>query len=243
LRESTGFKIVAPAIAITREALAGALADIQGRVGVRPDKEKAEQEKKAKTAGMKQIPLDSSGLTVEEDNNRVEISLESWKRAYDIEIRAPFGSSLKLDGANLDEIRVENLSGEIELESANGDIKLLNVAGPVTANTTNGDIEAVLNRAAADKPMSFVTFNGDVDVTLPADAKASFRIKSTMGELYTDFDLVLKSLLAEPEKTTAKEGAKFRVSLERAVYGTINGGGPEIKFQNYRGNIYIRKKK
>jgi len=210
--------------------------------GVKEDKEQ-EKADKAKKEGMKQIPLESSGLTIEENDNKVEISLQSWRRAYDLEIRVPSGSSLELGGANLDEVRVENVSGTIEVSSANGDLKFVNVSGPVTASTTNGDIEAVLTRVAADKPMSFATFNGDLDLTLPPDARASFRIKSNMGQLYTDFDIALKTLPAEPEKTTDREHARFRVSLERAVAGSINGGGPEIKLQNYHGDIYLRKKK
>jgi hypothetical protein len=208
-----------------------------------PDKEQAEKEKKAKTEGMKQIPLESSGITIEEKDNHVAIRLESWRRGYDIEVRVPSGSSLNLGGSSLEEIRVENVSGEVEINSAMGGLKLINVTGPVTASTTNGDIEAVLGRVAADKPMSFVTFNGDIDLTLPADTKAGFRIKSNMGQLYTDFDIALKTLPVEPERSTGREGAAFRVSLERSVFGTINGGGPEIKIQNFHGDIYLRKKK
>jgi len=210
--------------------------------GVKEDEDQAKADK-AKREGMKQVPLESSGLSIEESDNKVEISLQSWRRAYDLEIRIPSGSSLDLGGANLDEIRVENISGTIEVSSANGRLKFINVSGPVTASTTNGDIEAVLTRVAADKPMSFATFNGDLDLTLPPDTKASFRIKSNMGQLYTDFDVSLKTLPAEPEKTTDRGGARFKVSLERAVAGSINGGGPELKLQNYSGDIYIRKKK
>ena len=205
-----------------------------------PDQEKAD---KAKKEGMKQIPLESSGLTIEENDNKVEISLQSWRRAYDLEIRVPSGSSLELGGANLDHVSVENVSGTVEVSSAMGNLKLVNVSVPVTANTTNGDIEAVLARVAADKPMSFATFNGDLDLTLPPDAKANLRIKSNMGQLYTDFDIALKTLPAEPEKTTDSSRGRFLVSLDRAVSGSINGGGHEIKLQNYNGDIYIRKKK
>jgi hypothetical protein len=210
--------------------------------GTKGDKEKA-QEKKEKTAGMKQIPLDSSGLTAEEENNAVTVHLESWRRAYDLELKVPFASSLNLSGASLDAITVENVNGEIEANTTAGNVKLVNVAGPLTVSATNGDIEAVLTKSLPDKPMSFVSFHGDIDLTLPADAKASFRIKSTIGELYSDFDIALKSMPVEPEKTSTREAGRLRVRLERSVYGTINGGGPEFRIQNNSGDIYIRKKK
>jgi hypothetical protein len=29
--------------------------------------------------------------------------------------------------------------------------------------------------------------------------------------------------------------------VDKTIYGTINGGGPEIQFSNFNGPIYIRK--
>ncbi len=202
-----------------------------------------EKEKKDKAAGMKRIPIESSGLTVEEDNNEVTISLESMRRSYDLDIKVPFNSSLKLSGASLDEINVENVSGELEVSCAYGNIKLTNVSGTVVTTSTNGDVEVTLAKVASDKPMSFVTFTGDIDVTLPADVKASLKIRSQMGEVYSDFDVSLKAAPVKTEESTKKEGGKYRVSLDRSFYGTINGGGPEFRFQTNIGNIYIRKKK
>ena len=205
--------------------------------------EEKEKEKKDKAAGMKRIPIESSGLTVEEDNNEVTIRLESMRRSYDLDIKVPLNSSLKLSGANLDEINVENVNGELEASCANGNIKLMNVSGTVVTTSTNGDIEVVLSKVASDKPMSFVTFNGDIDVTLPTDVKASLKIRSQIGEVYSDFDVSLKSVPAKTEQSAKKEGGRYRVSLDRSVFGTINGGGPEFRFQTNSGDIYIRMKK
>lgn len=206
------------------------------------DKDK-EKEQKEKSAGMKRIPIENTGLTVEEENNTVTIEVEAWKRAVDLSIRVPYATSLKLEGGNLGEISVENVTGEIEVENMNGGVKLINVAGTVVANSTNGSINVVLNKVTPDKPMSFATFHGDIDVTLPADIKATLRIKSTQGEVFSDFDIAIKPVPAKPEETAKKEGGKYRIELDRSVYGTINGGGPELKLQNFSGDIYIRKKK
>ena len=239
-----------PAVAPTPPAVAGAGAVVQAVAPPVPVKEPAsvkeqEKSKKDKAAGMKKIPIEGTGLTVEEDNNVVTVEIESLRRAVDVVIKVPFATSLKLEGTNLNEtgIMVENVSGEIEAEAANGRISLKNVSGSVVANTTNGDIEVTLAKANPDKPMSFVTFNGDVDVTLPADVKANLKIKSNMGEIYSDFEVSLKSVPVKTTENAQKEGGKFRISLDRAVMGTINGGGWEYVFENYNGNIYIRKKK
>ncbi len=204
--------------------------------------EEQDKEEQAKKAGLKQIPLASSGLTVEEDNNVVSVEIESFRHAYDLDIKVPVGSSLKLETTNVGEIRVESVTGEVEVENVNGPIILQNVSGTVVASTTNGDIQAVLARLAPDKPMSLATFNGDVDVTLPPDVKASLRLKSQEGDVYSDFDLALKAAPVKTEES-GKSAGKFRVSIERAALGTINGGGVEMKLETYNGNIYIRKKK
>jgi hypothetical protein len=208
-----------------------------------PDDKEKEKARKEKAAGMKQVPLDNSGLTVEESNNHVSIQVESFRSGYDLDIKVPFASSIKIEGANLSGVTVEGVNGEIEIESANGGIKLGGVSGAVVATTTNGDVDVVLNRITGDKPMSFVTFHGDIDVTLPGDAKVNVRIKSNMGEVYSDFDIALKQAPPDSENSPKKEGGKFRVSLDRSIYGTINGGGPEMKFENFSGNVYLRKKK
>jgi len=206
------------------------------------DKDK-EKEQKDKAAGMKRIPIENTGLTVEEENNTVRIDVESWRRAVDLSIRVPYATSLRLEGSQIGEISVENVNGEIQVENMNGEIKLANVGGTVVASSQNGSINAVLNKVNPDKPLSFATFHGDIDVTLPADVKATLKIKSTQGEVFSDFDIALKTVPVKAEETAKKEGGKFRIELDRSVYGTINGGGPELKLQNFSGDIYIRKKK
>jgi hypothetical protein len=242
-KNSTGWAWT-PAPAAPTPVPAPAIAPPPGATffGQENDKEK-EKARKEKAAGMKQVPLDNSGLTVEESNNHVSIQVESFRSGYDLDIKVPFASSIKIEGANLSGVTVEGVNGEIEIESANGGIKLGGVSGSVVATTTNGDVDVVLNRITGDKPMSFVTFHGDIDVTLPGDAKVNVRIKSNMGEVYSDFDIALKQAPPDSENSPKKEGGKFRVSLDRSIYGTINGGGPEMKFENFSGNVYLRKKK
>ena len=217
---------------------------IAGFSGLAKTKEK-DKDQKDKSAGMKRIPIENTGLTVEENDNLVTVRVESWKRSVDITIRVPFATSLKLQGTNLEDegISVENVSGEIEIRGLSGDISLKNVSGTVVANSTNGDVNVALAKVTPDKPMSFVAFNGDVDVTLPADTKATFNLKSGMGEVYSDFDMTLKTQPVKSEQSAKADKGKFHVSMDRSVSGSINGGGPEFKLQTYNGNIYIRKKK
>ncbi len=203
----------------------------------------SKEEVKEKAAGLKKIPTENLGLSAEEDNNVVTIETESWKMAADLTVRVPFNTSLNLETQMGGGIEVENVSGEIEAEALNGPVTLTNVSGSVTANTLNGELKVVLLKVASDKPMSFSTMNGDIDVTLPAETKANVLLKTQRGEVYSDFDIALKSMPSKPAEAPKKEGGKYHVALDSATYGAINGGGAEFRFENFNGNIYIRKKK
>jgi DUF4097 and DUF4098 domain-containing protein YvlB len=202
-----------------------------------------EKDKAAKIAGMKKLGVVSTGLEVEESNNVVSISAESWKYAVDITIQVPRASSLELHSTNDGDIVVENVSGEIEVENVNGSNTLRNISGNAVVNTVNGDVTVTMTRVTPDKPMSFSSMNGDVDVTLPADIKANVKMKSQQGEIYSDFDITLKPVPQKAEEVSKSGKGKYRISFEKNIYGAINGGGPEYAFNTFNGDVFIRKGK
>jgi DUF4097 and DUF4098 domain-containing protein YvlB len=209
------------------------------------EREAREEEKKAsdKAKGMKLIQPTTAGLTVEEENNVMEVSVESWKRSVDLTLQVPYSTSLNLHTFNNGEIVIEKVSGEIEVNNHNGPLRLTNVSGAVVANTFNGDVNVILTSVAPDKPMSFSTFNGDVDVTFPASIKANVKMKSDRGDIYSDFEVSITPSPAKVIEDEKKEEGKYRISFGKYIYGTINGGGPEFQFNNFNGDIYIRKAK
>jgi DUF4097 and DUF4098 domain-containing protein YvlB len=143
------------------------------------------------------------------------------------------------------------------------------VAGAVVAHAMNGDMRVTLRRVTPDKPMSFTSFNGDVDVTLPAALKANFKLRSDQGEVYTDFDVQIQQqrststsiqVAPAPPAPPAPPGTApgrtprparpprgvargTRVEVDNAIYGTVNGGGPEFELRTFNGDVYLRKGK
>ncbi len=192
--------------------------------------------------GLKRVAITSTGLTVEEERNRMTISASSHQRTIDIDIKVPKKTSLKLSTINNGHIEVENMEGEVELNNVNGTIKAFNITGSVVANTTNGKVEVTFDKITSGKPMSFASFNGRVDVTFPQDIKATVKMKSEQGEVYSDFDIKLEEKPRLIKEDTRKRGGKIKVKVESSIFGTINGGGPEFHFSTYNGSIYIRKK-
>jgi DUF4097 and DUF4098 domain-containing protein YvlB len=169
-----------------------------------------------------------------------------------ITIQVPAATSLVLRAVNGGEVTVEGVTGSIEVNNVNGSIALTDVGGPVIAHATNGRVVATLKQVAAGKPMSFTSFNGNVDVTLPASAKANLKLRSDRGDVYTDFEV--QTTQAPPRtqqgdssrdrgRNDSRGNARYRLEMDRSIYGTINGGGPDFELRTFNGNIYLRSAK
>jgi len=219
----------------------------------------SERAPRRKSEGLRLIRPNSSSLQVEEENNEVWIDLGPESDSIDLIIKVPRQCSLNLRASDGD-IVVENVSGDLEAESSDGNVTLTGISGSVVASSADGDVTVVLNAVTPGKPMSFSAVEGDVDVTLPADIKATVRLKTEEGNFYTDFVIDLQQALEkketgrlrEPagrparlpaERDIDREGKTYRLEMEKIMKGTINGGGPEYKFYSLEGDIYLRKKK
>jgi hypothetical protein len=190
--------------------------------------------------GMHKLPNRSLGLVVEEDANHVTVGMGGMPHEVVLRIQVPRQASVSLSTVNDGDISVEGLEGTLELNNTNGGITAKDVAGSVVAHTTNGDIKVTMTRVNANAPMAFATFNGDVDVTLPAGTRGNLRLRSDNGEIYTDFDVQLGS--QAPKVEQHKAGSKYRLEVQQDVAGSMNGGGPEIQLRTFNGDIYLRKK-
>jgi len=203
--------------------------------------QESDEDRDATVDGMKRIPNTSIGVTAEERNNQVEVGLDWTDREVTLEIQVPRKTSVRANAVNGGDVVVTGVEGEHEIQNVNGNIRVSDVAGSVVAGTTNGDLSVGFTRIAPDKNMSFSSFNGDVDVTFPASLKADLRINSGRGDVLTDFDVS-----TSPQSTVvdrSDDAGRYRVRLEREVRATVGGGGPEMQFKTFNGDIYIRKRK
>ncbi|MES1262109.1 MAG: DUF4097 family beta strand repeat-containing protein [Acidobacteriota bacterium] len=194
-------------------------------------------------AGMHRIDVGGAGLDVEEDHNVVTISAGRGGAGANISIQVPANASLNLKTLNGGQIDVTGVNGEIEVDNLNGPITLKNVSGSVVAHSLNGPVTASLDKVSPDKAMSFTSLNGQIDVTLPGDTKARVRLKTDHGSVYSDFDMKMEPDAAKPVVEDSRgQGGKYRIRVDRNIYGSINGGGPEYRFETMNGNILIHKK-
>jgi hypothetical protein len=196
-------------------------------------------------AGMHRIG-GSRGLDITEESNTVKVNSQGifGGTARDMVIQVPAQTSVNVKTMFGGSMTLENISGDIEAENFNGQVTINNASGSVVAHSMNGKILVSLSKVPPDKSMSFSTFNGDVDVTLPADTKARFKMRTDFGEIYTDFDVKMEANAAPVvEEQKDKNGkSRRRVRVDGTETGTINGGGPEMQFTTFNGRILIHKK-
>ena len=172
----------------------------------------------------------------------MRIGTDSFNHTVDLTISVPVHTSVKLNSVNDGNIMVSGVDGDVEVDNVNGNVTVRDVSGSVVAHALNGNLKVSFIKMNTQKPMSFSSFNGDIDVTFPAEMKATLVIRDDQGEVYSDFDMAIQPSKANPEVEDGRgKGGKFRVKVDKTVRGTINGGGQEIQLKNFNGNIFIRK--
>ncbi|HEX5170138.1 MAG TPA: DUF4097 family beta strand repeat-containing protein [Cyclobacteriaceae bacterium] len=196
--------------------------------------------KKKSTAGLKRISGGTLDLEVTQNDNNVVIKSDSWSNQLDLTVEVPSGADLQVQTYNNGDLMVKNIQGTVELTNYNGEIGAENISGSVIATTYNGEIKVTFDKVTENTPMSFSTYNGDIDLTFPASLKATLKMKTERGDIYTGFDVSLVKSSPVQQKDT-KPGT-YKLVINEWMKGDVNGGGPEITLKNYNGDIYVRKK-
>ncbi|NAS31744.1 DUF4097 family beta strand repeat protein [Flavobacteriaceae bacterium R38] len=152
------------------------------------------------------------------------------RRNRDFEIYLPASQNISVNGTWLGDIEIYGFTGEIEAKAESvGNITIEDVTGPIIANSNTGTIQVLFNKVNQSSPISISSATGKLDVSLPSNTSADVSLRSTMGEIYTNFDL----------KMPDKDG--LRAISSQRINGTINKGGVEINLRSSTGNIYLRK--
>jgi len=200
----------------------------------------AEGDVPSEARGMRRLSQPGD-VSVDEDNNVVTI--HPGFKPTNIDVRVPASSmvSLKTLAGN---IRVQGVVGELDLESTNGRIILDQVGGSLVAHALNGTITANVVRLDPDKPSSFSTLNGRIEVTLSSGIHANLNMRSDQGDIYLDQGFDFKPLVNSSGSASKSEpDGMVKLKMDKTIHGTINGGGVEINFRSFNGSILVHKGK
>ncbi|NNF35684.1 MAG: DUF4097 family beta strand repeat protein [Saprospiraceae bacterium] len=184
--------------------------------------------------GLKKVSNNVMETEITEENNYVEID-GGYKGRMDVHVMVPENFSLELDSHHNSDIMVKNVKGTIEANSHHGEITMENISGSVVADTHHGAIKVDFASIDNDKPMAFSTYHGNVEVTLPASSSFNPKVKSSRGDVYTDFEIDLR-----PVSSEGKNKGKYKIG-GGWLQGKVGSGGQEMMMNSYHGDIIIRK--
>ncbi len=195
------------------------------------DKEKDNRE------GLRRISNTALDIQIREKDNRIEIDGGNSGRT-DFVVKVPVSFVLEVDTHHNGNINVKGVKGEMELHAHFGSIVMEDVAGSALVDTHHGEVKARFNAVTAGKPMAFSTYHGDVDVSFPSGTNFEAKVKTSKGDIFTDFEVEMK--IQKAEEKTSQSGLR-EIKIGGWMYGSIGSGGQEYMFTTYHGDIILRK--
>jgi hypothetical protein len=167
----------------------------------------------------------------------LELSARSPKgfESIDFVINIPKRIFVNVEIIKGGEIILQNLVNGIEVNHRNGSFKGRNIGNYAMLNLANGSIDISFNSVNRSRPVSLVTMNGGITVSLPKNVQRDVRfISRKNGYLWSDFELMgvlpamqlnVRSYSKEPIDGILK----------------INGGGRLLFLSTQNGPIEILK--
>ena len=83
--------------------------------------------------------------------------------------------------------------------------------------------------SSQSSPSSLTSTSGDIDVTMPAGVKGTFKMSTISGGVYTGFDFDFGG-----ETNLRRAGGQ-------SATGKLNGGGVEVSLKSISGDVFVRK--
>ena len=124
---------------------------------------------------------------------------------------------------HVSETEVTGLAGELDFNTHRGHARLTGLAGPLQVQTHRGEVRAEF--ASFSGASRVGTYRGRVELVLPKDSRFDLRTEfDRRGRVESDFPVMAR---------LARHGGSI-------LEGEVNGGGPELRLNTYRGEIRIR---
>jgi DUF4097 and DUF4098 domain-containing protein YvlB len=168
----------------------------------------------------------------------LELSARSPKgfESLDFIIKVPKRIFVQVEMRKGGEIVIQNMVNGIEVNHRNGSFKGRNIGDYAMINLANGSIDIGFDSVSKSHPISLVTMNGGITVSLPRDVQRDVRLISRKnGYLWSDFKLMDELPAGQINVKTYS-----KVPIDGKV--KINGGGKLLFLSTQNGPLEILKK-
>jgi hypothetical protein len=145
-----------------------------------------------------------------------------WSVSYVVEV--PRRQDLTVTARN-GGVRVDGVTGRLELDTHNGGLSLTDVGGDVRARTYNGGLRVALaGRRWEGRGLDAETRNGGVQIELPDGYAAHLETETVNGGMRSEIPITVQG----------RVGRRLSVDL--------NGGGPTVRATTHNGGVQIRRR-
>ncbi len=158
---------------------------------------------------------------------------------YDMDVEVPRSARTVISTVNNGDIRIDGTDGNFDVSNINGAISMNAISGAGDVHTINGSLTVHFAKNPPG-PSSFKTLNGALDVYLQPNLSADLLFKTFNGQVYSDFDVAPK---VSPAAEAEGRNGKFVYHSRGARGGRVGGGGPELSFDAFNGNVRLHRER
>jgi len=124
------------------------------------------------------------------------------------------------------ESNITDVKGDITFDTYKGEVNMTGVEGAMDFETYKGDVRIAFTTFKSSN--RFETYKGEIEIVVPRNS--GFELDADMGDkgdLRTDF--------------TVSERSRSRRDRSRLYQGDVNGGGPRLTLETYKGTYRLRE--
>lgn len=140
-------------------------------------------------------------------------------------VTAPRNARLEIRNHNAN-IDIRDVNAAVQLDTHNGMVRVTNLGGPLDLRMHNG--WARVDFASFTQDSRIVSHNAVIEIALPAASRFAFDSRGHHVQVDSDF---------QPATHASYDGPRGG-----NVSGTVNGGGPGLRFVSHNGSIHLRRK-
>ena len=190
--------------------------------------------------GLRELRPNNLDFDITTTGNNIKVDSNSERYITNLRIKVPRESNLVLDSYRDGKLQVSDVHGHLNVRSFHNHLTLTECSGSAKLWTYHGDLVVGLTAISADSRLEFESYNGSIDLALPADIHVNTQLRTNFGKLLTDFDI---AEVGDPVQSEIRKDGSAKIEFDKFVRGTINGGGQVLSVETEHGDIRLRKHK